>query len=348
MRVVCAALVAAMILPALGPRRAGAATSPDGTVPPRVDAAISRGLAFLARQQGADGAFDPGGPRVATTGLGVLAFLSAGQTPDVGKYGLNLRSAIEWLVSRQASDGYFGAGDRGMYSHAISTLALAEAYGVETGAARRVRLHSALVRSVAIILAAQDAPKSAPVFVGGWRYERNSPDSDLSLPGWNVLALRAARDVGIVIPEANVQKAGEFVLRCLDPVSKGFGYQPGNAAQPGDTAIGLLCLDVLGVGAANEAATNAAKKYLLAHPVDPESAFAYYGTYYVAQAAFQHGGDAWATFGRTTLERVVRTQDKDGGWPQSKGGQEPGRVYATAMSVATLTAVYRLLPVFQR
>src|SRR5690349_10743557 len=42
---------------------------------PRVDEAVERGLAFLARQQNADGSLDGGGPRVARTGRGGMAVL---------------------------------------------------------------------------------------------------------------------------------------------------------------------------------------------------------------------------------------------------------------------------------
>ena len=46
---------------------------------------------------------------------------------------------------------------------------------------------------------------------------------------------------------------------------------------------------------------------------------------------------------------LLKQQDeKDGGWPQSREQQEPGRAYATAMAVQTLAIPYRLLPVYQR
>ena len=325
-----------------------AAVRLDETVQPRVDAAIFKGLAFLAKQQNSDGSIDGGAPKVATTSLALLAFLSAGHTPDLGRYGLVLRSQLEFLQSKQAEDGYFGNGDRGMYSHAITTLALAEAYGVESSATRRSRLHSTLTKAVSIILAAQDAAKSNPAFVGGWRYERNSSDSDLSLSGWNILALRAARDVGIDVPEPNRKKAGEFVLRCLDAGTKGFAYQPGSGAQAGDTAIGLMCLHLTDTAGPNATLAGGALKFLQTHPIDADSPFSYYATYYVTLAASEQDGDGWLAVQRASLERLVRTQEKDGSWPLPKNSQEPGRVYATAMAVGALALPYRLLPVHQR
>ena len=317
-------------------------------LPPRLDSSISRGLGFLAKQQNPDGSFDSGGPKVAVTGLCVLAYLSAGNAPDAGKYGLLLRNAIDWLLSRQAADGYFGEGDRGMYTHAIATLALTQAYGVETDAGRRLRMHAVLARAVAVILAAQNVPKPNPAYAGGWRYEKTSADSDLSLSGWNCMALRGADAVGIDVPADARKRGADFILRCFDDNARGFGYQPGSPAQTGESAIGILCLYLLNAVDAGGPRLDAAAIYMESHPIDDNSPFPCYGSYYVTQAAFQRDGDTWSRAGRPTLERLIRMQDKDGGWPQSKSGQEPGRVYATALAVGSLTVPYRLLPVYQR
>lgn len=318
-------------------------------LPPRLDASINNGMAFLVKQQNPDGSFDTGGPKVAATGLSVLAYLSAGNAPDMGRYGLSLRNAIDWLLTKQAADGYFGEGDRGMYTHAIVTLALTQAYGLEPDAARRIRMHTVLARAVAVILAAQNVSKSNPAHAGGWRYEKTSADSDLSLSGWNCMALRGADAVGIEVPADARKRAVDFILRCFDGKRMGFGYQPGNDAQTGETGIGVLCLYLLNaVDVVGGARMDAAAKYLESHPIDDNSPFPCYGSYFVAQAAFQRDGETWSRAGRPTLDRLIRLQDKDGGWPQSKAAQEPGRIYATAMAVQSLTVPYRLLPVYQR
>lgn len=328
--------------------KTAAAPTTEDALPAELDAAISNGLAFLARQQRNDGSFDGGGPKVAMTGLSLLAFLAAGDAPEVGRYGLAVHAAGDYLLSQQNADGYLGSGDRGMYIHAIATLALTQLYGAEPGFDRQVRIRAALVKAVRVILDAQKAPKSDDKYVGGWRYERNSADSDLSLSGWNALALRAARDVGIEVPDDALARAAEFVMRCYNDPAKGFGYQPGNDAQPGETAVGVLCLYLLSAADKQQAALDKAIDYLAAHPIDENSPFPYYAAYYVTQAAFQLGGQTWVTTGRRGLEWLMRQQEKDGGWPQSKTGQEPGRVYATAMAVQTLAVPYRLLPIYQR
>lgn len=336
-----------LVIASLPVSTACAAGKTDEELPPRLDGTIARGLAFLARQQTADGALDRDGPKVATTSLGILAFLAAGNVPDAGKYGLVVRNAIEWVLSQQAADGYFGAGDHGMYAHAITTMALAEAYGVENSATRRVRLHGALTRAVAILIDAQNVAKSNPVYAGGWRYERNSQDSDLSCTGWCILALRAAADVGINVPPETRKRAGEFVLKCYDENNKGFAYQPGNAAQPSDTAIGILCLYELDLAESESARIETSIKYLANHPVDENFSFPYYASYYLIESSFWHGDDAWLRIGRPAMMKLLNQQEKEGSWPPSKSGQEPGRIYATAMAVGALAAPYRLLPVYQ-
>ena len=332
---------------ACGPYLA-AAPKTDNSLPPNLDSAIGKGIAFLAKQQSAEGSFDHGGPKTAMTALSLLAFLSAGHTPDLGRYGLVVRAATDYVLAQQNAEGYFGSGDRGMYTHAIATLALCQAYGVQDIPDRRLRIHTALRKAVDLILSAQSAPKSDPAFVGGWRYEPKSPDSDLSLSGWNTLALRAAQDAGLHVPADAADRAVEFVLRCYNANDKAFAYQPGQGVQPGDSGIGVLCLYLLDASEKHHEQIHAAVAYLAAHPIDEAAAFPYYGTYYITQAGFQHGGDAWAKIARPGLERLIKLQDKDGGWPPSKSGQEPGRVYATAMAVQALAVPYRLLPVYQR
>jgi hypothetical protein len=321
---------------------------PEDELPPRLDATINKGLAFLAKQQDGTGALDKNGFKVSITSLGLLAFLAAGQAPDVGKYGLNVRNAVDFLLAHQAKDGYFGAGDRGMYAHAMATLALSQAYGLESSASVRAQIHARLKSAVAVIVAAQNVAKSAPSFEGGWRYERNSPDADLSVSAWNLMALRAAQDCGIPIPTVVRQRALAFVLRCYDETNKGFAYQPGGGSQPGDTAIAVLSLYVLEAVEANAARLDGALKYLQQHPIDDNSPYPYYCTAYLVQVAVQHGDDAWLRLGRPAIERLIRTQEKDGGWPQAKSGAEPGRACSTALALAALTVPYRLLPAYQR
>src|SRR5438105_11406148 len=73
-----------------------------------LDDAVDRGLAFLQRQQEADGAWSTskGGARhPAITALSVMAFLSAGNVPGEGKYGETVEKGVRWVMKQQAQDG---------------------------------------------------------------------------------------------------------------------------------------------------------------------------------------------------------------------------------------------------
>lgn len=322
------------------------------SLPPKLDSSVIRGLDFLEKQQNADGAFDNGGPRIATTGLGLMAFLAAGHEPAVGRYGAAVRKAVDLLVAKAPEDGYFGKTDGSrMYGHGIVTLALAEAYGVEPDPTRRTKMYQVLKRAVKVILDAQAMKKPDP-HQGGWRYEPGAADSDLSLTAWNALALRAAGSIGINVPKESTDAAVAFVLRCWREDQKRFAYQPGGEGLPAMTAVAILSLRLL--DAANSPQLGPAGKSLAERPVDER--YPYYSLYYATQAAHQLDdaaagavqGAAWKAIARPILDRLLAAQQDDGGWPASHNSEEPGRSYATSMAVLTLTVPYQLLPVYQK
>jgi hypothetical protein len=323
---------------------AGAFAQQPTTLPTSPDRALGAALQYLAKRQNADGSFESGENKLAVSGLVVMAFLACGHTPDVGKYGLVVRGGIDYLLTQAQPDGYFGkAHGKGMYDQGIVTLALAEAMGVEVDESRRQRMHAELVKAVKVILDAQAVQKPDP-HGGGWRYLPTAPDSDISLSGWNALALRAAQDVGVEVPREAVQKAVGYVLRCYNAGEKGFSYIPAGAAQPGPTGIGVLSLYLLEGATRPELAE--ANKFLVSHPVNDGTPFQYYAMYYVTQAAYQAGGETWAAVSKATFDRLTSRQGQDGAWPKNE--HETGETYATAMAVLTLSVPYRLLPAYQR
>jgi len=344
------------------------APPPAERLSPDLDTAIARGLAYLARQQQPDGSFQNrdkaggggggggdnnapprfGGPKVALTGLSLMAYLATGRMPDTGKHGQTVRDAIDYLVKACPQDGYFGKVDGSrMYGHAIATLALAEVYGMEADAAQRAKVRGALARAVKVLLQAQNARKDEP-YRGGWRYEIASADSDLSVSGWCILALRAAQNAGMEVPKSSADAAAAFVLKCWRPDAKGFAYQPGGEATLTMTAAALLDLQLLDPAASRDEVAMAGK-FLDAHPVPDNAEYPYYTRYYATQAAFQLGGNLWPKVWEQTQSKLLASRDKESGaWPQSRTSNEPGQTYATAMSVLTLSVPLRLLPTYQR
>ena len=72
----------------------------------------------------------------------------------------------------------------------------------------------------------------------------------------------------------------------------------------------------------------------------------YYGLYYTAQGLFQIGGPVWRGFATWMYDTFVPQQRADGSW--SGQGNNGSDVYATAMTVLSLTVPYRMLPIYQR
>jgi hypothetical protein len=285
---------------------------------------------------------------MAATALALRAFLSAGHAPDVGRHGAAVRNAIDYLDAHVPDHGYLGAppaekgdGSR-MYGQGIVTLALAEAIGLEHDRERRLRVRAALAKLLPVILAAQAVEKSE-VHAGGWRYAPDAKDSDLSVTGWNALALHACREVGLDVPTEATRRAVQYVLKCRNPLDKGFAYQPAAPGQAGTTGVAIVALHLLGAG---DPALPDAVKFLAQAGAQPPSRFQYYSAYQAVQAALIAGDPAWPAVSRPTFAALLAAQAPDGGWPPSATAEEPGRVYATAMAVLTLAVPHRLLPTY--
>lgn len=315
-----------------------------------VDEAIDRGLEFLAKQQESDGSFRSGHMRRSTAiaGLAVMAFLAKGYTPGQPPYGDVVNRGIDFVVSAQQWNGML-VGDAQthgpMYSHTIATLMLTEVSGM-VDPDRQRRVDVALGKALRLILAAQKMPKPHH-HQGGWRYQHNSNDSDISCTGWALMSLRAARNAGAAVPREAIDDAVQFVLNCRQR-DGGFGYQPGGGSGLARTGTAVLCLELCGRHRSNE--TIAGGDWILRHMRDGDSdGFFYYGIYYSAQAMFQLGGEHWDKFAEYLYARLLKMQRADGAWPEGRGNEaRAGACYSTAMAILALTPAYRQLPIYQR
>lgn len=310
-----------------------------------VDIAVNRGLEFLSRTQGEDGAWRTQ-HRSAVTALCLLAFLSSGHTPTQNLYAPNCRKAVEYLVRSVPEDGYVGKADGSrMYGQGIVSLALAEALGMEGDRELRARLKEKLELAVEVILSAQ-ARKRTGRHAGGWRYQPTSNDSDLSLTGWCALALRAAKNCGLEVPESAVAAAADYVRRNYNRKHKGFTYQGGRGPSLAMTGVGILALHLL--GREEEPEANEAAAFLLKHKPNEGENFFYYSLYYSTQAANQLGGEVWEKVWSWNSGLLLRLQSKDGSWPESSRARGAGRPYSTALAALALSVRYHYLPSYQK
>lgn len=315
----------------------------------QVDNAIVRALDYLARQQQPSGAWviDSIGEETSGTALAVMAFLAAGHMPGEGPYGKQIERGIRWVVQHQEKNGMLVArrSHGPMYSHGISTLMLAEVIGmVDEADAPGVR--RALEQGVRLILEAQALSKDRR-HNGGWRYQADSRDSDLSVTGWQVMALRAAKDVGCDVPKESIDAAIEYVKQCSARDNRGFGYQPGNGQTPTLTGCGITCLEVCGDHQTPEAI--GAAGYLLNDPLKYDSNYFYYGVYYTSIGMFKMGEPYAEKYRQHMIGLLLPIQEGEGSWTAVHGSErQHGRIYATSLAVLALAIEYRYLPIYQR
>lgn len=327
------------------------ATAQNSPSARQVDTSIVRATRYLVSQQQPSGAWlvrNNEGP--STTSLAIMALMAAGHVPGEGPYGDAMERGVRWVLNNQRTggpqDGLFvhRQGHGPMYTHGICTLMLAEVAGmVDSTLAPRVR--KALEKAILLILKSQAVPKGRRD-AGGWRYEPSSRDSDLSITGWQLLALRAAKNIGCDVPAQSIDFAVEYVKRCAGPVG-GFAYQPGPDVSPTRSGTGILCLEVCGEHHAPE--TLAAADFLLRRPLRYEDTWFFYGVYYCTVGMFQVGGHHWQTTRDRITSILLANQQPDGSW-YKKGGSEsgPGPNYATSMSILALAVEYQYLPIYQR
>lgn len=312
------------------------------------DNAIDRALEFLRRSQEPDGSWKAADAKnPAVTSLCVMAFLSAGHVPGEGPYSQVVEDGIRWVLSVQQPNGLIATeAYHEMYHHGISTLMLAEVIGM-TDRKLGDAIRGKLTQAVEVILKAQ---RSSGLHKGGWRYQVNDTDGDLSVTGWQLMALRAAKNVGCDVPAEPIDHAIAYIKRCQSPTGGGFCYFPAGRTTVACTGTSILGLELCGKDMHRCPEAVQGGGYLLQNPPRWGSTHFFYGIYYCSQAAFQLGGNYWQAFRPTLHEQLLRYQNsRDGSWLGTDAGSKfYGPSYCTAMGVLALTVEYRLLPIYQR
>lgn len=314
----------------------------------QIDQAIASSLEFLSKEQNAEGAWriDSYGESTAATSLAVMAFLAAGHVPGEGPYGKQVNRGIQWVLDHQLPNGMLvhRKSHGPMYSHGISTLMLAEVVGmVDKTMAKQCR--TTLEKAIQLILDAQNVSKDKRN-AGGWRYSQTSRDSDLSVSGWQLLALRAAKNVGCDVPAENIDKAIAYVKNC-GAGKRGFGYQPGHRPTQTITGVGILSLEVCGEHLAEE--SRKAADWLLDDPLKYRDRYFFYGVYYCTVGMFKMGNQHWTETRERLFADLLNNQQPDGSWFDQTGTEQRyGKVYCTGLAVLALAVEYRFLPIYQR
>jgi hypothetical protein len=320
----------------------------------KIDAAVQKGLKYLAGAQNGDGSWGTyrnGGRHPAISGLAVMAFLAAGHVPGEGPYGQVVEKGVRAVLRMQHPNGLIAAeAGHEMYHHGICTLMLAEVVGMTQGPLV-ADVKKALEKAVAIILTAQR--KQQTNYKGGWRYRVAGYDSDMSVTGWQLMALRAAKNVGCDVPPESIDLALDYIKRSRNPDSGGYCYTPGGGVTIPCTGTAILCLAVCGKRVKEMPEAQKAANFILRNLPDnarTRSTFArgghfFYSIYYCTQAMFQMGDNFWEGFRPAMQKTLLDMQNANtGSWT----GDSYGPNYASAMAILALAVEYRFLPIYQR
>lgn len=298
----------------------------------------------------------------AATAMALLVFLGAGQTHVEGDYMETVDRGLAYLVSSKRANrfGWSWEEDQGgMYNHGLVSIALCEAYAM-TG---DVRLLEAARQSLRFIEYAQDP------YGGGWRYVPRQ-QGDLSVAGWQIMALKSGKMCGVEVDSDVIRKSRRFLNFVSSESGSFYGYTHPDVdmRRKGMTAVGLLCQMYLGWTRENPALQTGVNWLSARGPETgdwkpgmevPEAnkddfRSGMYYNYYATQVLSQFGGPQWEKWNQQMRDFLVASQCRQGAakgsWffqdPNELGYVHGGRLYATTLAAMTLEVYYRYLPLY--
>jgi len=316
-----------------------------------VTQALRRALDYLVSKQTADGYFEE--DHVGKTGLAVLALIGGKCT---GKdYLKNIRSGLRYLESEFDQKPLYEGGpesawenaDDGMYSHAIATLAVIEALAE----LKETRLNGMAEKALSVILQAQNTehkPKGldGPVArddenYGGWRYRAHSITSDLSVTGWQILALRAAKNTNFNIPDLSFELAAKYVRSLYGQEDGSFAYSGPSRSGDSCARAGMGALSLQLCGHPDDPCVKPALRFMQEHPPtwnfeEPGDGYPFYYWYYGTRTMLITGGDDLRIWMDWICRLLVDNQNGDGSWDAAQSEEGEGTVYTTALGAMIL------------
>ena len=335
------------------------------------EAAVERGLAWLAAHQFDDGgwrfnletcpqcagACRHSGFRTSTTdstGLAVLCFLGAGYTHHEGPYQDTVTKGLYYLqekmllttmggdlrdrsvLSEQLGNILLVQKNGDMYSHGIATLALCEAYAMS----RDQNLAAPAQEAVNFIVHAQHE-------MGGWRYAPGEP-GDLSVTGWQITALKSGLHGKLEIPREVWYRASRFLDSVQEDRGAAYGYQTPSKKKKSMSVVGLFSRMMLGWPHDHPPLLKGVAQIAEQPPHQNHMYFNYYAT----QVLRHHGGSAWKRWNPRMRDYLVDLQatqgHETGSWYIDENWSDRGgRLYTTTMAILTLEVYYRYMPMYQ-
>ena len=322
------------------------------------EAAVKKGLEWLAKNQQRDGSWSLAGPfsggasrdldnEAAATAMALLAFQGAGNTHQDGKFKSNVANGWRWLLKQQDKDGCFfqnGGFNHRFYTQGQCSIAICELYGMT----KDPKCKEPAQLAIDYCLRSQ-SPE------GGWRYTPNA-DSDVSVTGWIVMALQSARMAGLDVPYENLNSVDRYLNSIGQNDGARYPYQRGGDVRPSMTAEALLMREYLG-WRRDDPRLVAGMEWITSpgNLIDFKNNRNVYYWYYATQAARHIDGvywKRWNTVMRQALpEQQVARGREAGSWDPQKPTADQwanhgGRLYVTCLSIYMLEVYYRHMPIY--
>ena len=341
----------------------------------KTESAVEKALDYLVSVQNANGSWGSSdslktGDVAALSSLALLAFFSHGETFQSEKYGDNIRRGCDFLIelSNTPNIEYAGKG----FGHAILTYALAEGFAI-TGS---LSLRNALEQRLKYIVSHQNkfgsfamnydnspqAPPTSEQLENPLFKEIIIGESacDLSLLGWHIQALVAAKNAGVQVE--NLDKSLALALEALIKIHQaehgGFSQGINMKRLPANdnmNPVGLLGMYFLNAG--NSSPARRAERILekISPPYWTRSgAFPLYRWYYQTQALFQSEkgrGKRWKTWNENLKTELMKHQRENGSWGMPHGdnsfrvkNKTDLAIYSSSLCALMLQVYYRYLP----
>ena len=307
---------------------------------------VEKGLDWLAAKQSTQGHWtaNDGHYPTAMTALAGMAFLCEGSTTTQGKFSKNIRSAVDFLMSRSRKNGLIGdpqSDDRYTYGHGYSMMFLSQVLGEEEDLERRQELMNVLIKAVQFTGEAQTA-------AGGWGYVSAKDGSNFdegSTTITQVQGLRGCRNAGVPVPDKIIDKAVEYIRKCTLP-DGGVQYSSqGGGGRPAITAAAIACL--FNAGEYDSEYVPKLLKYCKANLSNIQNegfGHWHYAHYYYAQVCYREGDEMWKAYREKVFARLISEAGSDGSWNQGY----IGTVYTTAVNLTILQLELNALPIYQR
>ena len=338
---------------------------------PETEKHVKKSLDWLKKAQNADGSWGSSN-RASMTALSLLSYLGHCETPETSReYGEAVLKGIMWLIELQMKKYGLSEKDPGSngfpYEHGIGTYALAEAYSMTRYGTKKIPdLREAVIGAVEVIIKGQATD-------GGWNYgyaptapQGGAQASDMSVSGWQVQALNAARHTGMEFHGMDecYKKIADYLKADYDESRGGFAYVGGDATMS-MSGVGGLALIVHGKDKSAEMRKTV--EFMTDYFEEKKRYFRYdesegndpglYGSYYINQVAFMRGGNFWRKWNKSLQDELLVAQNADGSYRNeshpsnahsSRGAGADADIFRVCLCTLMLEVYYRYLPATEK